>query len=104
MKYKTKPWAHLYKTALWKRLRLAQLTRDPLCVYCDAMGRVVMAGVVDHIKPHKGDEIKFYNPDNLQSMCKQHHDSTKSIEERRGVIVGGNTQGVPIDPNHHWNS
>jgi len=67
------------------------------------MGRVVMAGVVDHIKPHKGDEIKFYNPDNLQSMCKQHHDSTKSIEERRGVIVGGNTQGVPIDPNHHWN-
>ena len=104
MKYKTKPWAHLYKTALWKRLRLAQLTRDPLCVYCDAMGRVVMAAVVDHIRPHKGDEIKFYNPDNLQSMCAAHHNSTKKREENRDMItIGGDVYGNPIDKNHHWN-
>ena len=98
-----KPWAHLYKTALWKRLRLAQLTKSPVCCYCEKQGRIVRANVVDHIKPHKGDEILFYSPSNLQSMCKQHHDSTKAKEEARGIVVGSDLSGNPIDPNHHWN-
>lgn len=100
---KRRPFKHLYNSALWKRLRLAQLTRDPICVYCERQGRIEIATVVDHIKPHKGDEILFYNPSNLQSLCKQHHDSTKALEESRGVVVGSALDGCPLDPNHHWN-
>lgn len=101
--YSRKSWQHLYKTKLWKTLRLAQLSKNPLCKYCEQQGRTEVATVVDHIKPHKGDEILFYNPSNLQSMCKLHHDSTKAREEARGVIVGCDVSGVPLDPNHHWN-
>ena len=100
---KSHPWARLYKTALWQKLRRAQLTASPLCIYCEGLGKVVAANVVDHIKPHKGDEILFYNRANLQSMCKQHHDSTKKAEELRGIVIGGDINGNPIDPNHHWN-
>ena len=100
---KQKAWKHLYNTALWKALRLQQLTKQPLCGYCEQQGRVTQANIVDHIKPHKGDEILFYNPSNLQSMCKQHHDSTKAREENKGVTLGGDAQGIPLDPHHHWN-
>jgi len=98
-----KAWKHLYNTALWKALRLQQLKKSPICGYCDSQGRVTIANIVDHIKPHKGDEILFYKPSNLQSMCKQHHDSTKAREEHSGVTLGGDKQGIPIDPSHHWN-
>lgn len=98
-----KAWKHLYNTALWKKLRLNQLTKSPICCYCEKQGRIEAATVVDHIKPHKGDEILFYNPRNLQSMCKQHHDSTKAREENKGVQIGCDSNGFPIDPNHHWN-
>ena len=99
----TSPWHHLYRTKLWKKLRLIQLSKEPCCKYCEQQGRVVIATVVDHIKPHKGDEILFYSPSNLQSMCKQHHDSTKQREENAGVMIGCDTKGIPLDPNHHWN-
>ena len=43
---------------------------------CRARGRVVLATVVDHIEPHRGDQAKFYGGA-LQSLCKQCHDSDK---------------------------
>ena len=98
-----KAWKHLYNTALWKKLRLNQLSKEPICKYCEQQGRVEIATVVDHIKPHKGDEILFFNPKNLQSMCKQHHDSTKAREENSEISLGCDSQGIPLDPNHHWN-
>lgn len=98
-----KAWKHLYKTALWKKLRLNQLSIMPICTYCDQQGRVELARVVDHIKPHKGDEILFYNPKNLQSMCFAHHNSTKAREENSDTVLGCDTDGIPLDPNHHWN-
>lgn len=98
-----KDWHHLYNTAMWKKLRRQQLSSQPLCKYCEMQGRVEAATVADHIKPHKGDEILFYNPSNLQSMCKEHHDSTKQREENSGTMIGSDAKGYPIDPNHHWN-
>lgn len=64
---------------------------------------VTLATVVDHKVRHKGDEAIFYNPDNLQSLCKQHHDSTKQREEIHGIVLGCDEKGTPIDKNHHWN-
>ena len=93
----------LYQTKEWYRLRYKQLRKEPCCKYCDDSGRVVLATVVDHIIRHKGDEALFFDPDNLQSLCKVHHDSTKQREEKHGVIIGGDDNGYPVDPEHHWN-
>lgn len=101
MEYKDRK--KLYGTKDWYRLRYAQLQKQPLCEYCEQVGRVVAATIVDHIKPHKGDEELFFNSENLQSLCKQHHDSTKQKEEKRGVQIGCDTKGIPNDPSHHWN-
>lgn len=69
----------------------------------DALGKVVGATVVDHIKPHKGDEKIFFDANNLQSLCKPCHDSHKAKQENSGVLVGNDTKGIPLDPQHHWN-
>lgn len=61
------------------------------------MGYATEATVIDHIVPHKGDPELFFDPDNLQSLCKSHHDSTKQREEL-GQIVGCDAMGNPP----HW--
>ena len=101
-KYTKQPWAKLYQRKAWKVLRSSQLASKPICEYCEAQGYLTLAGVVDHIIPHKGDELLFHDPENLRSLCKKHHDSTKQREENQKVVIGGNIDGSPIDPNHHW--
>lgn len=96
-------WHHLYKTARWQRLRKQQLAKEPFCEKCERQGRTEAATVVDHKAPHKGNENLFFDPRNLQSMCKPHHDSSKKREENRGVVLGCDENGMPLDPDHHWN-
>lgn len=86
----------------WRRLRLRKLAMDPLCRMCAEMGRTTVANVVDHIVAHKGDHTRLYDLDNLQSLCETCHNAVKQAEERGGVIRGAGTDGVPIDPGHHW--
>ena len=94
--------SHLYGRR-WKRARLLFLATNPLCVMCQADGHIEGANVVDHIVPHKGDLDLFWNENNWQALCKTHHDSVKQYQENTGVIRGGNINGEPIDPSHHWN-
>lgn len=105
MKYDPKrPWRGLYNTKRWKILRAHQLTLNPICVMCDQMGRTTAATVVDHKIPHKGDVSLFFDPDNLQSLCKTHHDSSKQAAEKRGVdAIGCDESGWPLGGDHHWN-
>ncbi|MEY4427219.1 MAG: hypothetical protein RL535_1517 [Pseudomonadota bacterium] len=64
---------------------------------CAELGQVTAASVVDHIKPHRGDMSLFADPSNLQSLCKQCHDSRKQAVERGGVVrFAFNTDGKPI--------
>lgn len=93
----------LYDTARWGRLRERQLRLHPLCRYCKERGKVTAATVCDHIKRHKGDTRLFFDFANLQSLCKQCHDSTKAraeLAEERGE--GSDETGEPLDPEHHW--
>lgn len=53
------------------------LDRSPLCIGCEAVGRVVAAIIVDHVEPHDGDQIKFWDTSMWQSCCQWHHDSVK---------------------------
>ncbi|MEE9984215.1 HNH endonuclease signature motif containing protein [Agrobacterium pusense] len=87
----------LYKTSRWQRLREAQLAAEPLCRFCLAVEDVTEATVCDHIKPHKGDEALFYDPNNLQSLCAPCHDKLKARIERgqRAVVIG--VDGYPVE-------
>jgi 5-methylcytosine-specific restriction endonuclease McrA len=87
----------LYKTARWKRLREYQLATHPLCRFCLLTEDVTEATIVDHVRRHDGDADLFYDPDNLQSLCKHHHDSAKQmIDHGKKVAVIG-VDGYPIE-------
>lgn len=66
--------------ARWQRARRQHLAAAPLCVACGAAGRVTAATVVDHVRPHRGDERLFWDATNWQSLCKACHDA----KTRRG--------------------
>ena len=48
---------------------------------------IVAAVVVDHIEPHRGDKIKFWDRGNWQPLCKDCHDRKTGGEERRELYV-----------------
>ena len=68
----------------WQKAREGYLRSHPLCVMCEAQGRVTVATVVDHIKPHRGDRALFWDSkNNWQSLCATHHSADKQREEAR---------------------
>jgi len=68
----------------WQQARARYLESHPLCVMCEAEGRVTLAGVVDHIIPHKGDQTLFWDSEkNWQSLCLKHHNVDKAEQEGR---------------------
>ena len=68
----------------WRRARAAYLARHPLCVPCAAAGRLEPATVVDHVVPHRGDAVLFWNQANRQGLCKRCHDAKTACEGRWG--------------------
>ncbi|AYJ92048.1 MULTISPECIES: HNH endonuclease [Serratia] len=90
------PWHYLYNTKRWYRLRYHQLQKQPLCEFHLKRDQVVSASIVDHVKPHKGDEELFHDPDNLQSLCKRCHDSVKQRMEKGGTVTEFDNEGRVI--------
>ena len=68
----------------WRRARQAFLKRNPLCVACGVEGRLEPATVVDHVVPHRGDPVLFWDRANWQSLCKLCHDAKTAREGRWG--------------------
>lgn len=87
----------LYKTARWQRLRTSKLTLQPLCERCLAMEVIVSADVVHHRTAHRGNEDLFWSMDNLESLCKPHHDSEGAREDRGQTIVTFGADGWPVE-------
>lgn len=92
----------MYNNRRWRSCRLVHLRKHPLCVRCLLSGQVTEATVVDHIKPHHGDPVLFWDKTNWQSLCASCHSGGKKTEEQRGFAPGANAEGLPIDPKHHW--
>ena len=90
-----KQYKHLYQSEIWKARSKLFRQLNPLCVYCKKVGIDTPAEVVDHIIPHKGNKKLFFDINNIQSLCKLHHDSTKKKEERLGCAVGCDENGFP---------
>ena len=66
----------------WQKYRLGFLAKHPLCMRCcEIKGRIVLATVVDHIQPHKGDMVSFWDKTNHQGLCKRCHDKKTASED-----------------------
>ncbi len=58
----------------WAKARKKYLQHHPLCAECMRQGKLTEATVVDHIKPHRGDQQLFWDESNWQPLCKSCHD------------------------------
>ncbi len=77
-------WKALYMTARWRKpvvgLRDTVLRRDPICKVCNRNP----SKVADHVKDHRGNEKLFYDPKNLQGVCKDCHDQKTGSMHGKG--------------------
>lgn len=80
-------WRRWYDLAAWKALRWDTLLAAHFtCAMCRQVGRADGSDLVgDHIKPHRGDREMFFDPNNVQCLCKRCHDTIKQAEEKRGL-------------------
>lgn len=57
----------------WRNARVRFLSKHPLCVKCREKGKLTPATVVDHIVPHRGDPVLFWDENNWQPLCRDCH-------------------------------
>lgn len=88
----------------WQKAREKFLSENPFCADHKKRGRDVLATVVDHKVPHRGEMKLFWDRKNWQPLCKQCHDVHKQREESGSMISGCDESGIPIANNHHWNN
>jgi 5-methylcytosine-specific restriction protein A len=74
----------------WQREREAFLREHPLCRVHEGQDETVLATVVDHIVPHKGDQSLFWRRSNWQPLCKPCHDAKTARED------GGFGRSTPL--------
>ena len=79
-------WAHVYRTAAWKRARREALERDGyLCTRCKATEDLIVHHVVE-IAPG----VDPYEVGNLQTLCRgchaREHNSRRAHTRRQSLI------------------
>jgi len=72
-------------TSKWNRRRKLYLQANLLCVECQRSGRLTPAAVVDHIIPHRGDEVLMWDETNWQPLCKPCHDKKTGRQDSRPI-------------------
>jgi 5-methylcytosine-specific restriction enzyme A len=81
-------------TQRWVRASKAFLARYPCCGMrpnfqppvmsrCHDEDRVTKATLTDHVTPHRGDLVKFWDQENWQAMCRDCH-AIKTAREDNG--------------------
>ena len=66
----------------WQQARAEFLRSNHWCVMCRKRGRFTAATVIDHINPHNGDMVLFWDRTNWQSLCTTCHSKHKQRLER----------------------
>lgn len=97
--YAKNPLKRLFGRKAWKQTRMLVLANDPICVFIEPNTGVRcprLATDVHHkvqadvwIAQHEGNEMSFYDRDNLEGLCHGHH-STYTAHE---VGFGGKSEG-----------
>lgn len=85
-------WRSWYTSRRWRKLRQVILVRD--LYTCQRTGVLLIgkhpapnSAVIDHIRPHRGDPVLFWDETNLMAVSKAFHDSQKQREEKN-VLKG----------------
>jgi len=68
-------------SARYRKARKYFLGRNPLCVRTSTPQRPVIATILDHITPHRGDYALFWDQSNWQALSKVAHDKKTSSED-----------------------
>lgn len=76
---------------VWEQYRATFLKHNPTCYACGSK-----SSVVDHLTPHKGDEILFKKTDNHIPLCNKCHNTVTSMFDRKYVRKN------PITPKLTW--
>ena len=66
--------------AKWQSEKRKFLDSSLFCVKCYEEGHLAKTTIVDHIKPHCGDQKIFWGRRNWQPLCERHH-NVKSMTE-----------------------
>lgn len=61
----------------WDKASAGFKRHNPLCLGCQAIGRVTATEITDHVVPYKGDMRLFWDRSRWQPSCKWHHDVVK---------------------------
>ena len=83
-----------YNSYKWRKFRKNYIMNNPVCVMCEREGIIREADVVDHIIPIRQGGKRF-DKNNLQSLCKRHHD-VKSGKDRHGIVYNNGDMGLKI--------
>lgn len=83
-----KPWRKWYHLKRWKDLRWATFIRDQFtCQMCGTFQADSALLVADHRKPHRGEEVRFFDPDNVHTLCASPcHSKHKQRMEQQGQL------------------
>jgi hypothetical protein len=65
-----------YTDQLRRRMAAFRAAR-PLCLGCQAVGRIAATEVCDHVIPARGDRDLLWSEANWQPACREHHDIIK---------------------------
>lgn len=68
-------------TRQWEKARLRWLQEHPLCAECERQDTLTAATIVDHIIPHRGDMVLFWDETNWRSLCVPHHNEKTARED-----------------------
>ena len=96
--------------AKWRTAREVFLSSHKLCVICAKSDKRVTATVVDHIKPHKGNDKLFWSRRNWQALCASCHNRKTASQDggfgnkvkSKTVTAACDESGYPTDSGHHW--
>ena len=78
----------LYDQSAWRRLRRRYLSQHPLCQECEAVGRLIPAQEVHHVKP-VAEGGPFLEWGNLRALCKSCHSHHHAAARGRSGVPGG---------------
>ena len=90
-----------YQTPLWKTMRMAQLSKQPLCAGCLSRNIVASAKHVDHLFAWKHIGSHAFARNIMQSLCPSCH-SQKSGLEKQGVYRHYTQDGVKDYGKHDY--
>jgi len=63
--------------ARWDKTSTGFKHSHPLCLGCEAVGRTEATTITDHVIPHRGDMVVFWDSTKWQPSCDWHHSVVK---------------------------